>query len=214
MSVHRVSQGECLSSIAKQYGFHDWKTIYNHPSNAAFKAKRPNPNLIYPGDEINIPDAEKKAEDKPVDQTHKFKVKGRRTHLRLSIEDFDGAGLAGKKYKLDLGKEVFEGSTGGGGLIEHEIPADASDGEVTVWLDDAQENALFWPLKIGHLDPSDEIVGAQERLNNLGYDNLADGSTDDRSKAAIKSFQKKNGIPESGDIDDATKDKAKSVYGF
>jgi len=214
MSIHRVSQGECLSSIAKKYGFHDWKTIYNHGSNQAFRTKRPNPNLIYPGDEINIPEPEKKQAGKAVDQKHKFKVKGRRTHLRLLIEDFDGTAVTGKNYLLDVEGEIFEGTTGGGGLVEHEIPADAATGEITVWLDSKKENSLYWPLKIGSLDPDDEIPGAQERLNNLGYDNLADGSTDPRSETAIKAFQKKNAIAESGTIDVATKGKAKAVYGF
>jgi len=214
MSIHRVSQGECLSSIAKQYGFRDWKTIYNHASNQAFRAKRPNPNLIYPGDEINIPEPEKKQAGKPVDQKHKFKVKGRRTHLRLLIEDFEGTAVGGKSYQLEVGTEVFTGTTGGDGLVEQEIPVDAGDGEITVWLDSAKTTALYWPLKIGSLDPHDEAPGAHERLNNLGYDNLADSAADDRSTAAIKAFQKKNGITESGTIDEATKNKAKEVFGF
>jgi hypothetical protein len=33
----------------------NWRTIYDHPSNADFKRKRPNPNLIFPGDRIFIP---------------------------------------------------------------------------------------------------------------------------------------------------------------
>jgi hypothetical protein len=51
-----VVSGDYLSKIAKRFGFDDWRTIYNHPDNAAFRAKRPNPNLIYPGDRLMIPD--------------------------------------------------------------------------------------------------------------------------------------------------------------
>jgi hypothetical protein len=32
-----------------------WQDLYNHPFNAAFRLKRPNPNLIYPGDVVMIP---------------------------------------------------------------------------------------------------------------------------------------------------------------
>ena len=56
MATHTVIRGDCLSSIAKQYGFSDYKTIYDHPQNQAFKQKRPNPNLIMAGDEIFIPE--------------------------------------------------------------------------------------------------------------------------------------------------------------
>lgn len=55
MPEHTVKAGECLSSIAASYGFRDYRTICDHPSNAAFRAKRPNPNLIYPGDVVMIP---------------------------------------------------------------------------------------------------------------------------------------------------------------
>jgi LysM repeat protein len=53
---YTIRSGDTLSKIALSHGFNDYRDIYNHPSNAAFRAKRPNPNLIYPGDVIVIPD--------------------------------------------------------------------------------------------------------------------------------------------------------------
>lgn len=53
---HTVKSGETLSAIARQHGIADWRTLYNHPDNAPFRQKRPNPNLIHAGDEIIIPD--------------------------------------------------------------------------------------------------------------------------------------------------------------
>ena len=53
---YTVVSGDTLTKIAKQHGFDDWRVIYNHPSNAAFKAKRPDPDKIFPGDVIVIPD--------------------------------------------------------------------------------------------------------------------------------------------------------------
>ena len=41
--------------IAKDHGFADWREIYYHPDNNAFRTKRPNPDKIYPGDVLNIP---------------------------------------------------------------------------------------------------------------------------------------------------------------
>lgn len=54
-TIHIVKKGEYLVLIAKNHGIADWHEIYNHPMNAAFKKKRPDPNLIYPGDELFIP---------------------------------------------------------------------------------------------------------------------------------------------------------------
>ena len=45
-----VKKGDYLVKIAHEHGFDDWRTIYNHPDNVAFRARRPNPNLIHPGD--------------------------------------------------------------------------------------------------------------------------------------------------------------------
>jgi hypothetical protein len=55
---YTVVSGDTLTGIAKKHGFADWRTIYNHPSNAPFKAKRPNPDKIFPGDVLVIPDTQ------------------------------------------------------------------------------------------------------------------------------------------------------------
>lgn len=52
---YTVKPGDTLSAIASKHGM-KWQDIYNHPSNADFRRKRPNPNLIHPGDVIMIPD--------------------------------------------------------------------------------------------------------------------------------------------------------------
>jgi LysM domain len=56
MSIpYTVKSGDTLSSIAQKQGIRSWQEIYNHPDNAAFRIKRPNPNLIYPGDVVMLP---------------------------------------------------------------------------------------------------------------------------------------------------------------
>lgn len=54
-TTHIVQPGENLTVIARKYGIPDWRTLYNHPNNLAFRNKRPNPNLIFPGDQLFIP---------------------------------------------------------------------------------------------------------------------------------------------------------------
>jgi len=55
-SQHIVKSGDTLSGIAKKHGFSSWKDIYHAPENAAFRKKRPNPDKIFPGDVVVIPD--------------------------------------------------------------------------------------------------------------------------------------------------------------
>jgi hypothetical protein len=50
-----VKPGDTFSSIAKQFGFSYWADIYNNPANASFRARRPNPNQLRPGDQVMIP---------------------------------------------------------------------------------------------------------------------------------------------------------------
>jgi hypothetical protein len=211
MPQYRVKQGDCLASIAAKYGFSEWKTIYDHPNNADLKNKRKNPNALFPGDMVFVPDKEQKFEDGATGQSHSFTVQLPKTKLRLKLKDHEGKALSGKKYTLEVAGKSVEAKTGGDGLIDQPIPADAASGTLTVWMDDKTPLALT--VNLGHLDPADEVSGAQSRLRNLGFDaGTSDGETDEQLKAALRAFQKKNGLSESGTLDDATKDKLEQLH--
>ena len=72
--VYKVKKGECLATIAKDKQFYDWKTIYDDSDNEELKKRRPNPNVLYPGDWIVIPAKEQKAETCAVEEAHRFRV--------------------------------------------------------------------------------------------------------------------------------------------
>jgi hypothetical protein len=55
MSEYTVVSGDNLTRIAARHHIHHWQAIYLAAENAAFRALRPNPDLIYPGDVIHIP---------------------------------------------------------------------------------------------------------------------------------------------------------------
>ena len=52
--------GGVLERGGRKYGFYNWKMIYEHPDNKDFKDKRTNPNILFPGDRVLIPDKRKK----------------------------------------------------------------------------------------------------------------------------------------------------------
>jgi N-acetylmuramoyl-L-alanine amidase len=215
MPTHVVRQGECLSSIAKKHGIADWHTIYDDPQNADFKRKRPNPNLICPGDILFVPDLTQKEETGATETRHTFRLVGKPVKLRVLVQDVDGQPLAGKKYELRVGAKVQTGVTGSDGLAEVEAPADAEVGELVVWADDqAPDQPDRLTLKIGHLDPVEELSGVQARLNNLGYDcGPADGVDGERTQAAVKAFQGDQGLKVDGIAGPQTQAKLKQVYG-
>jgi hypothetical protein len=215
VALYKIGPHDCTASIAKKFGFKDWKTIYDHPSNLPFRNKHPNPNVIHAGDVINIPDKETKGVGAPHAAKHRFSAKGRRTKLRLVIEDFDGAALGGKDYLLRVGPEDFKGKTGGDGLVEQAVLADAEQGEITVWLDGAKTQAIFWPLEIGALRPLDTVAGIQGRLANLGYNiGRVTGVEDKQTGAAVAAFRTKQHVSESGAVGSKTRNELKKVYGF
>ena len=53
---YTVRQGDYLSKISSENGFFDHTIIWNHPNNAELKEKRQNPSVLYPGDQLFIPD--------------------------------------------------------------------------------------------------------------------------------------------------------------
>ena len=215
-TTHIVRQGECLSSIAHKHGFSKWRTIYNHPKNADFKKQRPNPNLIYPGDEIFIPDKDPRQESRGTDKSHKFVKKAPLTLLRIVLLDEKRKPLAGKKYKLVVGKTTHEKSTGGDGLLQHPVPPDLEEALLTVWPNDADPDETYtFALKIGHLDPVKHITGFQARLNNLGF---YCGSEHDeigpRTTAALRAFQEEyRSTTRDGTATQETMDDLKEAYG-
>ena len=58
MKAYNVLPGDNLSKIAKAHGLSNWRELYFHPANASFRQLRSDPNLIYPGDKIMVPDRE------------------------------------------------------------------------------------------------------------------------------------------------------------
>lgn len=214
MPIYTVVQGDCLSSIAHAFGFADWRTIYNHGSNADFRKLRPNPNLIYPGDEIYIPDSDTRSESSATDAWHNFKVEGQKTLMRVKMLDGDMVGLKGKKYRLEVSGKTKEGTIGQDGMIEQEISANCGEGKLTVWLDDdTTRPGVMWQVLLGHLDPVETPTGIQARLRNLGFDpGPIDGIIGPRTQGAIKGFQSKFGLKVDGIAGPITQRKLKELH--
>jgi hypothetical protein len=211
--THEVKQGECLSSIARNYGFADWHSLYDHAQNSSLREKRPNPNILHPGDLIFIPDKQSKHESCPTERSHRFKVETSRVKLRLMIRDDDGQPLAGKRYVLTVGEREYEGTTGADGMLEHDVSATEKQAELLLWPDEETSEPISWLLEVGHLDPVGEITGVQARLNNLGFDcGPVDGIVGRRTKWALKRFQVDFGLSVTGEPDPATRTKLEQLH--
>jgi N-acetylmuramoyl-L-alanine amidase len=213
MAAHIVKQGEYLAKIARQYGFGDFRTIWDHPENAELRAKRPSPNVLFPGDRVHIPDKREKQEPGATQEKHRFQVLVQKLLLRIALRDADRQPMANTPCELQIEGEIFTLTSDANGLIEHSIPKTAESGllvirDVMGGLDPGA------PLKIGHLDPIEEVTGQVARLNNLGYDaGPLDTIDESRVVSAVEEFQCDEGLSVTGRCDQETQAKLRAVYG-
>jgi len=134
--------------------------------------------------------------------------------LRLKIVDANGEVPKDRPFKLDINGEAVEGTVPEGGMIEKEIPVDCDEASLTLWLrGDPDGPGYVRHLKIGHLDPENELTGVQARLANLGYfRDPVDGQESETLSNATAAFRKKHELDGEG-IDDALISKLKDEHG-
>ncbi|MFO0761720.1 MAG: peptidoglycan-binding domain-containing protein [Byssovorax sp.] len=195
--VYIVNDGDCLSSITARFGFRSYHTVYDDPANQRFRARRPVPNELVPGDQLAIPDREQRDEAAGTGKRHVYRVASERTFLRLRIR-YRGP----VDYELSVGDQVVTGTTDGQSLVELPIPPDATSGLLRLWAAGAphdDDTAIEHPLSLGRLSPLDTVPGLQGRLQNLGfYDGPLDGSLTPATRAAIAAFETSLGLRSTG----------------
>jgi N-acetylmuramoyl-L-alanine amidase len=185
---HVVKQGEHLTRIAKEHGFFDFRTIFDDPANADFKALRPNPDVIFPGDRIVIPDKQVKEQTGVTDRRHIFQVQTPTLKLRIKLTDIDHEPMPGIDCHLLVEGKVHPLTTDPDAIIEVEIPETAERGNLT--FPDEKIPFDIDEVRIGHLDPVTEPSGQRARLNNLGYFlGDIDDPDDLELRSAIEEFQ-------------------------
>jgi hypothetical protein len=219
---YTVKQGDCISSIAFAYDLFP-KTIWDHPDNAELKKLRKDPNSLFPGDSVVIPEKQLKEEDCQAEQKHRFRRKGVPEKLRIQFltgAEEDDTPRKAIPYTLDIttksGRLVPQkkGKTDNNGFLDEAIPPDALKGIIVL---DEDEDEEVYDIMLGHIDPIDTPSGIRARLENLGYVCGEDGDTlDDTDIEAIRNFQADNGLEilpdDFTEVDQDTLDKIEEMY--
>ena len=205
MPRRKVGIGETTSSLAKKKGFF-WKTIWEHPENAGLRAKRKDPNVLYESDDIFIPERQPKKVSKGTEAQHVFRRKGEPSKIKMQMLQL-GKPRANEDYILEIDGKQTNGKTDGDGKLEHFIPGDAKRGKLIF-----KGGKEVHHLRLGNLDPLDQISGVQQRLNNLGYNCGGEmGKMGEKTKEALKKFQADQKLKVSGEADAATKAKLQEL---
>jgi hypothetical protein len=198
-TIHKVLQGEHLSGIAKKHGFLDFNTILDHPNNAALKARR-DPHVLFPGDEVFIPEKAKRVESIATTNVHVFAIDESPLFLRFRLRDLSDNVIKSAPYELlvDSKDDPEDDKTDGDGVgAAHEIDKlKDRNGEVRVTHQlskppekEERVETLKLDLKIGDLNPETMLSGQQARLNNLGYFAGFDLEDFEQLRWAIEEFQ-------------------------
>jgi hypothetical protein len=209
---YKVVQGDHLSSIAKAFGFSDYLTIWNDPNNAALQAQRVNPNVLYPGDSLFIPDKVPTQYPRPTDQKHQFVKNVPQLQLCLILEDIYEKPIANAACALQIGGTSSNVTTDGTGKLQQDIPPDTHSGTLVIQDPQTPFQGISIPIKIGNLDPVDEVSGQVARLNNLGYF-PGDGTDATALESAIEEFQCDNSLTVDGICGPQTQASLKQVHG-
>lgn len=232
---YKVRQGECISSIAQNYG-HLPETIWNDPANADLRSRRDDElNVVYPGDVVVIPDKGLKDESCATEQRHRFRMKGVPAKLVLRVmeevppEEEESSQASAEEsgteqtppedspranipYIVEIDGEVNRGTTDEDGMIEISISPGAKKGGLI--LEPGTPNETSVPLKLGDLNPLTKISGVKQRLANLGFDCGDQTETETASLgAALQAFQEKHGVEVTGEADQATLNKLREAHG-
>jgi hypothetical protein len=197
---HQVAQGDTMYTIAAKFGVTDWRTIYDHPDNAALRARRPHAHVLEPGDTVAIPDAELPLKV-ALDRRTEFVLRGREQQL-LSVTllhpSFTPMADTEATISVDGARRVVK--TDARGVLQAEVPVDARSLTIVVRDDE-------WELDIGCLNPLRDTrdeghSGCTSRLHNLGY--IERGAHDGELAEAIRHFQLDHHLPRTGALDAAT----------
>lgn len=206
---HVIAQGEHLEKLAFAGGF-DAKEVWNDPKNEAIRKLRNDPLVLAPGDVVYLPEG--KRESLPIQKgaTNKYKATVPRVDVHLVLHDEKGDPLANEPYQIEglAGEQGTTRTTGEDGAVSFQAPVHL------------REVMLFFPKKhlhlavaVGDLDPIDERSGVAGRLRNLGFLRAGSSPSDEEMAAGIRAFQRSRSLPETGALDDGTRDALKSAHG-
>jgi hypothetical protein len=140
--------------------------------------------------------------------------------FKCKFADYWMEPYAGKHYHLMAEGLRFEGVTDGDGGIQKDIPKHATQALVRLWVDGYPEGRQkLYSLQIRkEMAPVNTVLGAKERLKNLGYyggelNELVDGEF----RTGVAEFQadhsESHGLDVTGEYDAGTQGALEEVYG-
>lgn len=193
--IHKIKPGEHLSSIAESYGFANFEAIWNDPGNKGLRECREDPHVLFPGDEVVIPDVPVRSFERAVDRRCSFEVHVESALLRLQLLDPRRQPIANATGTLEAGGQEQTVTTDGDGILEARVPRNTTRAHLEI-------GEREYELVIGHLDPVGCSTGNLGRLHNLAFSPVSwaqPGAAEARAlRLALERLENSEGTPPQG----------------
>jgi hypothetical protein len=160
-----VKQGDYLAKIAHDLGF-DGDKAWQDPSNADLRALRTNPNILFAGDLLQVPDppTTTAATSLQVGSTNSFVSSAPTVDVTVTFVGPDAAPYASMAFTVEELPDLTGLTTDANGTATFQVPVTLPTATVTF-----TQTGETRPLSIGGMDPIETRSGIFKRLQNLGY---------------------------------------------
>ena len=212
MQPYVVRQGDYLAKLAFVHGF-DAEEVWNDAKNEEIRGRRPDHNILAPGDIVYLP--VKKKEGLPIVKgtTNKYSARVPKVDVNLVFKNADGTPLSEEPYEIRGAPPASDPlATDADGHLTIQVPVTVR--EVCIVF---PERHFSYTARIGDLDPSNEMSGVAQRLRNLGHlarDASSPEMAADDVRAAIAAFQAETGASSTGALDAETQSALFEIHGI
>jgi len=208
MAPYVVQKGDHLARLAFQRGF-DAEEVWRHPSNAELRELRRDPCILAPGDVLHIPDPAKRGLAFSSGTTNRYVARVPRMDVHLVIHDQLGTPLPDEPYVIEGLGDAVERRTDQDGAASFAAPVHVR--EATLLF--TRRNVRL-AVRIGDLDPLEEMSGVAARLANLRFLDSHTGWTGEQLEEALMAFQHGLGLAMTGTLDEATRGALRDAHAW
>lgn len=167
--IHVVADGDRMSKIAHDNGFADYHALYMAQPEA-FRKKRPNPEILMPGDEIVLPDKIEEKHSAADRKAQKYEEDTKLPEVRVTLVSA-GQAVANRTFTV-----IVDPPAGRPAAPLGTVKSDGK-GAVKLHVDPGARKVILVcqdppfqvALRLGTLRPVTEPGGVEQRLDNLGY---------------------------------------------
>lgn len=199
MQPYVVRQGDYLTQLAFRHGF-DAREVWNASQNEALRRLRPDPEMLAPGDVLQIPDTPAAGPALRIGAANRYVARVPKVRVSIELGD-ESRALANEPYRVEGLGAPITGRSDGDGRVHLDVPVTTREVHIAL-----PERGVVIPVMVGDLDPLETLSGVRQRLVHLGYYDLGGRPAEaEDDLAAVRRFQRDRQLPITGEVDDATR---------